>query len=398
MEGIDIGGSFSFAQLWKMPILFFLLTYNILSLRRKYLFEKASYVLSAVYFLNPETLLNLFVNVVRASKQLPLALWYGFFEQRYRNKSKTLEIILFSLAQFICLSSIPILLGVITPLNPMKSAESFGVEDTVYYSAIFGATHAASSYFCISILVLVYGFTIGRFKSHTSKIYNMVLIVIGLVSIFFAYTRTGWLMLVVGLIVLFRPTQVTYRKLALYLVSLTLIVGSLFYLYNYNEMFFNRLTGRNIYAGTGGENIELRGSGRTTLWYNGITNWTYNNTYQLLFGAGFTKAVEGNFKSTGMRVISHNQFIDTLTQNGLVGLALLITFFWGIYRFIRRVNKSAPYRSLSLSIYWCSLIFAFFQNEMYFNYAIIFAIVLALANLNDEAPIEKNKEEISQNK
>lgn len=387
-EGVNLGGQISFAQLWKMPILLILLIYNILSIRKRYLFEKSSYALSVVYFFNLETLYNLLFNVIRASKQLPLALWYGFFEHRFRNKSKTLETILFSLAQFICLSSIPILSGIITPLKMMKSAESFGIEGAIYYSGIFGATHAAASYFCVAILVLVYGFINGRFRSQMSKIYNIVLIVIGLVSIFLSYTRTGWLMLIVGLFILLRPTQVTYRKLAVYIVSLTLIIGGIFYLYNSNELFFNRLTGKNIYAGSGGENIELSGSGRTTFWYNGVTNWTYNGMFQLLFGAGYTKVVEDNFKNSGMRVISHNQFIDTLSQNGLVALFLLITFYLGIYQFIKRTNKSAPYRILSLSIYWCSLVFAFFQNEMYFNYAIIFALVLALLNFNSKVETE----------
>lgn len=349
------------------------------------MFEKASYALSIIYFFNPETLLNLLFNVVRASKQLPLALWYGFFEYRYGGKDKTLETILYSLAQFICLSSIPILLEVIAPLNPMKSAESFGVDGSVYFSGIFGATHAAASYFCVAILVLVYGFMIGRFTSTVSKIYNIILIAVGVLSIFFAYTRTGWLMLIVGLIILFRPTQVTYRKLLTYFVSLALIMGSILYLYNSNELFFNRLTGKNIYTSSGGENIEMKGSGRTTFWYNGITNWTYNNMWQLLFGAGYTKVVEDNLKSTGIRVISHNQFIDTLAQNGLIGLTLLLAFYWGIYRFIKQTDISTSYRQLSLSIYYCSLVFAFFQNEMYFNYAIIFAVVLVLVNLNNQA-------------
>lgn len=384
LEGVDLSGQFSLAQLWKMPLLLFLLVYNILSIRKYYLFEKASYGLSVVYFFNPETLSNLLFNVVRASRQLPLALWYGFFEYRYRNKSKTLETILYGLAQFICLSSIPVLTGIITPLNPMKSAKVFGIEEAVYYNGIFGSTHAAASYFCIAILVLVYGFMSGRFKSSLSKVYNIILIIVGIFSIFYAYTRTGWLMLIVGLIVLFRPTRVTYRKLMVYFLSLALIIGSVFYLYNNNEFFFNRLTGKNIYTGSGGEGIELDGSGRTSFWSNGINNWTYNNIPQLLFGTGYTKVVEDNLRTTGMRVFSHNQFIDTLSQNGLVGLTLLLAFYWGLYQLIKRSDKRIGYRRLGMSIYWCSLVFAFFQNEMYFNYAVIFSVVLALVNLKNQ--------------
>ena len=378
LEGLPPIGAFSFAQFWKIPLLLYLLVYALKYVRSRPLFEKASYGLSIESFFSPEVWLNPLSVLISASKQLPLVLFFRYWLVKFRAKYKVLQTILYSLAQYVCLSALPVLLGIVEPLRGMMSAESFGVEGLVYFSGVFGAPHAASSYFCIAILVLFHGFLIGHFKTRRAKIYNLALILVALVAIFKAYVRTGWLMLIVGAFCLLDFSKITVKRALAYVMSIGLAICGGIYLFMTNEAFSARLTGVNVYAGTGGSGLELSGSGRTSFWLTGIQNWSSNNWYQLLFGSGYTKVVEDNFEATGMRVFSHNQFVDTLAQNGLLGLVLLLLFYGGIYKFVVQTSQYNPYRKLSIAILVCSLIFSFFQNEMYFDFAVIFSLVLAL--------------------
>ena len=117
--------------------------------------------------------------------------------------------------------------------------------------------------------------------------------------------------------------------------------------------------------------------GRVDFWKNGIELWANGSPYEILFGRGYTAVVENNSLRTGIDVFSHSQFIDTLTQHGLIGLILLLICFLWQYIFIRKRKYSQYYR-LCLSIYMMSLVFSFFQNVMYFDFAIIYSVCLAM--------------------
>lgn len=381
LEGLPPIGGISVAQLWKLPILGLLLIYNITKVYRYTSIEKSGYLMSLESVMNRETMLNPMFSVVKVARLITLPLFLGFFRNMARRRAKTLETVMYCLAQFICLSSLPVLLGIVSPLREMKSAASF-IEDAVYFTGILGTPHAAASYWSISILVLLFGLMTGYFKSMAARIYNVAMIVIGFISIFMAYTRTGWLMLAVGLIILLKPVKLTFNHILIFMAAIAIMIGGVEYMFDNNKAFHMRMTGTNIYSGNDSETIDTRGSGRTAFWATGISNWANNDAYGLLFGSGFTKVAEDNLKSTGMRVFSHNQFIDALCQHGLIGLLLLLLFFYNIYRYILRIDKRVEYRRLALAVFWSSVVFAFFQSEMYFNFALIFAIIIVLADTN----------------
>lgn len=391
MEGLPPIGGLSFAQVWKLPLLAGLLVYSVLSLWRKTHFEKTSYLLSAEYILSPEILVNPIGAIVRISKQLPFALFFGFWRQAFAGKKDKLEDMLYGLAQFVSLASVIVLLGIVHPMKADVSAESFGVEGLVYYTCVFGVPHAASSYFAASVLVLFNGFLVGRFQSKGSKIFNIVLIAVSLVSVFRAYVRTGWLMLAVGLLCFIKRGKVTRRQLNTSLLVAVLCVGGIVYLYNTSEAFYARLTGKNIYTQTGGKGIDSDGSGRTEFWHNAVENlWTADSPYATLFGQGYSKVAEDNYRTTGMRVFSHNQFLDALSQNGIVGLSLLMLFFAFLLIYIRK--KRGKHKRLCMALFSASVVFAFFQNEMYFDYAVIFSLAVAILTNEDNEECDNEPE------
>lgn len=383
IEGVKLGGSFSIAQIWKIPLMVYLLIYTFKNIRKRFLFEKANYLTTEEFFLNKEVLLNPLNLFIGASKLLPLTLFFSYWIGKFKHKYFFLEKLLYWLAQFICLSSFLTLFNIITPLYDYSSAEYFGGEDLAYYSSVFTTSHAASSYFVISILTLINGFLNNQFKTKKSKIFNSSLLIIALVSLFKAYVRTGWMMLIIGLIGFIDFSHITRKKIINIFFFLVISGIGLTYFYNTNEAFKARITGRNIYTNNDANSIDLSGSGRNIFWKNAIEGWKEGNFYELLFGQGHSSVTERNYQSTGLRVFSHNQFLDALAQNGIIGFSLLISYYLFIFLFIRR-RKIYKYYNLSFSILLSAITFSVFQSEMYFMFAVIFSISLALLYLEKE--------------
>lgn len=326
--------------------------------------------------MNQEIFINPMSVFIYASKLLPFPLFFTFFSSFSYTSAKKLEIFLYSLAQFIALSSAITLLGIVTPLKEWTGASYFG-EELFYYSSVFGNPHPASSYFCISVLVLVNGLRINYFKSNWQKLFNIVLISIGLLSVFKAYVRTGWLMLIIGLIVLFWPSKITLAKIRKFIFCVIFLIINVIVLFQTNDSFRSRIVGHNVETSSSSE-IETSGSGRDMFWYNGIELWANGNIYQILFGHGTTEVQQNNYRKTGMPVGSHNLFVDTLSKYGLLGFIFLIMMYYKLNKFIKRFPINCQYRSLALAVMWASVIFAFFQCEMYFIYAMILGLIVAI--------------------
>lgn len=198
IEGLPPVGPFSVAQLWKIPLLAYFVVLCVKN-RKRERFETVGYWYSAEAFLCPAVFAN-FLSVVQfAMKQLPLVLAFGAFKNKWGRNVRLLEKILYAYAQFVCLASVVTLSGLVEPLRDMKSAEAY-LEGMEYQASVFTAPHAASSYFVVAILVLMTGFVMKKFRTRTSRLFNAALLVVALVSLFEAYVRTGWLMLLVALV------------------------------------------------------------------------------------------------------------------------------------------------------------------------------------------------------
>ena len=375
-EGFPPIRGLSIAQLWKMFVLLWFF-YILFKYDRKWFpFEKISYLCSVLCFLCPAIVSDPFSIVIHASKQLPMVLFFHFWIARYSKKQNVLETILYSLAQYISILSLVCLLGIVRPVVSYKSADAYG-ESMEYYSALFGAVHAASSYFCIALFILLYGFKNGRFVKKTQKIYNAFLIVVLLFSLYKSFVRTGWLMFGIGcFFMFFNREDFNVKKILRYAIIVTSVVIGGYWQFQNNSSLKARITERTVYNKSG--EVKINGSGRFTFWTISLTKYMENDAYGLLFGKGINAAKDDMADVLGHRLVSHNHFIDTLSQYGIVGLVLLVLYFYAIYRFIIRYGRGSPYQRLSKIIFMAYVIFAFFQNEMYFWYAALFAVTLAL--------------------
>lgn len=389
IEGFSDISGFSIAQLWKMPLLLCLIIYFLLHIGKVKMFEIWSIVLAIESLFCVETLIKPTFAIAAAMKLLPLVLFYHYMVNSMTRE--TLKCVLLFMSRAICLTSLITLSGLLHPLENYKQAESFGVGEISYYASLFGAPHAASSYFAIAIIVLLFFIFNGYQKSKFWRLFDFALLLVAFFSIFYAYVRTGWLMVLFGFITLIGFGN--FIRKPKYLILLLIIVVGIVFLYQNNEMFFARITGVNIYKNIGGETIDLNGSGRMNFWGNGIELWMKGNPYELFFGQGYSAVTMNNYVAEGLDVFSHNLFIDTLSQHGLVGLVLLLLTYIYQYKFIKK-RKHSPYYRLGIAIFTMSLVFSIFQGQIYFDFAIIYSACLAILVKENSMMVNYSKIEL----
>lgn len=383
IEGFPAIGGISIAQIWKMPLWGYLIFVTFNYYKEKY--QKYSYWMAAESLINPEIINNTISSVAHAAKLLPLALFSSYFRNNV-NPSNYSKYILW-LSQFIAIATVPYLLGILKPIHAFDA--SFISDDLYYFSGCFGGAHVASSYYCLAILVILAYYIEGRFPSRREKILNGVLLVVLFISIYKSYVRTGWLMLIIGIATLGLSNTNIYKRIRNIISLFLLLVVTSGLLYSFSDTFRMRLSGSTRYS-TSNEVIDLKGSGRAQFWINGVELWENSNTIgEYLFGVGVTKVKENNRKKTGMAVFSHSQFIDALAQHGILGIFLLLLFYGSLYNLIRQHQDSKMYR-LNLSLWSSAVVFSLFQSEMYFIYALVFAISLCSLDCEEESGIYNN--------
>lgn len=375
LEGLSSVGNFSFAQLWKIPLLIYFIYCCYRYDRKWYTFEKTSFLLSFENFFCPAIITNPFSIVIHASKQLPLVLCFNFWMSLFKNKKDLMENILYSIAQYICITSLIVLLGLIKPIRGFASAEVYG-DGLIYYTALFNAIHCSSSYFCISTIVLLYGLKNGKFTTKGQITFNAILIIVGVYSLLKSYVRTGWLMFFVGCIMLIDWKKINFSNLHRYILWFLVGICALLLFFLNNTDFRNRITEKNVWNQD--KEVEIDGSGRFDYWKVSLTNYVKNDWYGLLFGKGLEGVKDDMERAIGYRIFSHNHFVDILAAYGLFGLILLVFYFISLYFFIKKYGRGSPYQNLAYIFWVLYFIFAFFQSEMYFWYAVMFSLCLVL--------------------
>jgi len=97
--------------------------------------------------------------------------------------------------------------------------------------------------------------------------------------------------------------------------------------------------------------ISDGGSGRTTIWASGMSQWINGNPFRWLFGYG----VDG-IKAHGIRGDTgtmHNQILQQIVYYGIIGLFLYIRLIWVSYKTI--LHENSRYLGAFLGIMFMSL-------------------------------------------
>lgn len=212
-----------------------------------------------------------------------------------------------------------------------------------------------------------------------NKLWKKVIAIVELIVYFYLVlisgSRGGLLAIVVAAVVYFltygdKNIKYIGRKIILIVLIAVLMIVMIDYLPEYLKL---RFTVANV--------IEDGGSGRTDLWKQTWDLFVSGNLFRQLFGVG-TATIAWCFASYGYSEVNvtHNMFIETLAELGVIGLIL---YSMAIFSFIKAAfNFKDKY---SFAVIFCMLIMSLstsiYTFKPYFN---IMLFIIMLQNMQAE--------------
>ena len=202
---------------------------------------------------------------------------------------------------------------------------------------------------------------------------NKILSISSLFLIFFYIiqsSKRGAVFLAILALIVFIIYQITMinRKKIIQSVLLSLVGLMLFTkfsidIYMSNEYLISRI-----------QKIDDGGSGRDIIYKNLWSNWLdSDNLLNYLFGFGFVSTLI--YSGTGN--LAHNDWLELLTNFGLLGVLIYFIFFFSIFAFILRkdIDKQSRFTLI------CIFLLAFFQTffSMFYTSASSLFLIILLA-------------------
>lgn len=226
-----------------------------------------------------------------------------------------------ALPLFLCLVSIPLLMGWLEPVGKQFSLAAVSGIDLTAYNSVFQNQHSASLAHAIAGII---AFTLAaRFPGRPSIFY--LLLGLGCFILTTLTTaRSGLLGLILGIVVVATFKHKLKLLLAPALLVAVILGISAMVKPELIQMISNRLTGQTLY--TQGPSADTLSSGRLTLQKAAWDSWVDSDTMTKLFGAGREGSKALIARRTGEHNVAHSAFFDELLAFGLFGfLALMAT-------------------------------------------------------------------------
>lgn len=165
----------------------------------------------------------------------------------------------------------------------------------------------------------------------------------------------------------YKLSNIDYRyRVRGYIFSVFAIVFLITYLYRYflsSEFLISRLS-----------KIEDGGSGRDIIYSNLLKAW-YNsdNILNFIFGHGFSSTL--TLSGTGH--FAHNDWLEILTNFGLIGVSLYLLIFLGLLRIAFQKGFMGEYKVILLAIISMWFITTLFSMIFNSQYSVIFTLLIA---------------------
>lgn len=382
-ESISLGG-LKISQLWKMPLLGYLI-YYVFQYRKKSTpgWSQVYYWLSLKHLVNSGLVKQLFGNIQDGMTFLFLPLGYNYCQNAW-NKDFLTKFLL-CVCQYFILTNIPFLFF---GLKSHKEGINYG--DFQAYTGIFQNQHAMSIIMGICIIVILYNYKLGKFQTLKVKLYNIVLLVLGAYSMYMGFARTGWLMCLLGVFILYMPRGMQVKQW-LGVVSLVagLSIGFVFMMLT-NKTFHDRIL--DINAKTG-EQREL-GSGRGDFIANAIELYSSGNYFELACGKSMADLKDYEYEKTGMRIFAHNGFATLLATDGAIGVGLEILGLIMLFFFIHKRRKCQSY-NIAMACWLMNLSFQLTQGGHIFHFNLLYAMIYCQLQLEyEEMNAETNQQRV----
>ncbi len=372
VESIKIGST-AVSQLWKIPLALYML-YYVFQYRHMPtpLWSKVQYWQSLKWIFTAGYVTQFMFNLQTCVKFLFLPLLFNSI----RNKDWNIEqvrAILLTIVQYFVLTNIPFLFF---GFKGISHGHDYGTY--VAYSGIFQNQHAMSVIMAICIIVILAYIQKQYIVGRWNIAYNIFLLCVATYAMYLGFARTGWLMCLLAIIVVFWPKDATAKQwIAMAIVGVVLI-GSLSYLMSTDTMFYDRIVGNNI---TTHEHMNVT-SGRTEYSAAALERFMNGNPIEWIVGVSTENIYDAIFLKTRMRVGAHNGFVDVLTRNGIIGLGLMVIFLISLLLFIRRRKNCDSYR-MALSMWVMIFSFQITQGGVMFHTDLLYALIFCILEKED---------------
>lgn len=244
---------------------------------------------------------------------------------------------------------------------------SYGVTSFVSFC---GTEHrfAATSLFCIIIGLFFY--------SRRKQKKFLLLIIVPIIAILLTKARTYIVVIfILGIFFMLRFIRKKSWKCILTFGALAiLIIGSIYF------------TKLKFETDSVDYQLENRGflyiltSGRNVFWQIDLEHFFSEDSFSIIFGKGYNYIYDVNREFYGTEIWAHNDYINVLCSNGILGLLLYFVTFFVFLNRVRSISKA----NVIFSFLFVSIIFFNAMFNMVYSYTIanIITPIIAMVMLD----------------
>jgi len=277
--------------------------------------------------------------IQNALEAMIFPLFLGFFYIKFRNRPDATERLMhiaILLSLFFIFSAVPFMFGLNT-FNPVTELDKYGIEGTAT-KGLFYHIAVSSKMFTIATIVLINAYK--RFSNNfKNKIIWLSAVLLGTWFVYTSWTRTGWFIFLVALLISFFYNSSFKKKLVAVIVSVIIFIG-IVWVYENNQAFRYRLTGGTTYRTDTELSVEQLASSRLPFIMVAIDNLKDEGPLGQWFGYGAQHGIDLFKQKTGMSIVSHNGTTEILESSGILALILYFLFIKNLFKKVIRIwNK-----------------------------------------------------------
>lgn len=382
LEPIPIAGM-TFGILWKLILIFILfipIIYKTFKEKHIEMFAFITIIFAFKTLISYSSMDYIMSTMTIFTKTLMLPVLYLFFILKV--KEGTLKFLAKHFSILIIVSFLPYMLGILTPLALGYDLTPFGLDGQYGLVGPFLNPHSAS--ISVAFAMIVITGQINKENRAVENLFYISLILLGFYELLGTYVRTGIAVYLAALAYLYLQNINFKKVLLLIFTGLVLTAGSV-YLISTNEVAQMRFQDKNKYM----TESEV-GSGRFQFWNAAIENWLDDDSSVIFIGLGYEYSKDKMLEDVGLRIFAHNEFFQTLQQEGLIGMSLFLASLFLMYGFMKR-NKSSIYYSTAQALFLGMLAMMMLQGGFYFNIVFFLSIYFALLKLEYLSNLKKVK-------
>lgn len=386
IEPITIG-PLKISQIWKAIVVVSMFVYLLPKKMPSFIYIGYLFAFKyLIYTYMPYGYLTAIQNTLEA---MIFPLFLGFFYVKYKNRPDATEQLIhiaILLSLFFIFSTVPFMFGLKT-LNPVTELDKYGIEGTAT-KGLFYHIAVSSKMFTIATVVLINAYKrfLNNFKN---KIIWLSAVLLGTWFVFTSWTRTGWFIFFVALLISLFYNSSFKKKIIAVFVSIFIFIG-IVWIYENNEAFRYRLTGGTTYRTNTELSVEQLAKARLPFIIVAIDNLKDEGTLGQCFGYGTQHGMDLFKQKTGMEIVSHNKTTEILEASGIIALILYFIFIINLFKNIFQKWNLVPLEIKKLSFISIVLFVCFyltshgtpFWGEMIYS---CFFIPIIIQNKNSQS-------------